>query len=560
LASLTGWCGPQNLVILEILQMAKKTYVVLRGSRRAKDSFANVIDGADPNERIDVTIGLAGPALPSADEFVGKTLTPAEFAKQFGASKGDADKVAKELKKFGLKVESVSLATRSMKVSGTVEAMSKAFKARLSIMRSSRQNDYRGRSGSLSVPAELQGIITGVFGLDERRMARRRARTPAASDAASGALGPADLEARYNFPPGDGSGQSIAVAEFGGGFFQSDLVAYCNKFNRPVTNINAVSVNAPAFTLNQILQLPPDQRDEELGASGEVMMDVEIIAGLCPGANITVLFATFDQQGWVELLNTVMQDPPVSLSVSWGNSEDNADWSVDARTAVDERLNALRLLGVTTCVSSGDDGAGDLVSDGEAHVDFPASSPNVLSVGGTMLNSVDEVVWNEPPGQRFIGQQRTGGGSSGGGVSAIFPRPAWQNVSVTSLNSGSIDGRIVPDIAALAGPPLYDLIFAGQPGPNGGTSASAPVWASLVARVNAALPSAKQQRFLTPLLYTNSSNGDSIGSAASRDVVSGNNKSSPDPGRGYRAKAGFDAVTGWGVPNGVKLLNELKNI
>ena len=112
----------------------------------------------------------------------------------------------------------------------------------------------------------------------------------------------------------------------------------------------------------------------------------------------------------------------------------------------------------------------------------------------------------------------------------------------------------------MAGPPLYDLIFAGQPGPNGGTSASAPVWASLVARVNAALPSAKQQRFLTPLLYTNSSNGDSIGSAASRDVVSGNNKSSPDPGRGYRAKAGFDAVTGWGVPDGLKLANELKNI
>ncbi len=230
-------------------------------------------------------------------------------------------------------------------------------------------------------------------------------------------------------------------------------------------------------------------------------------------------------------------------------------------TEINDRLNALRLLGVTTCVSAGDDGAGDLVSDGKAHVDFPASSPYVLAVGGTMVKNsggaLKEVTWNDPPGQRYIGNKPTNGGSTGGGVSTVFARPTWQNVSVASLNGGSFDGRVVPDVAAVAGSPFYDLFFAGNPSPNGGTSAAAPVWASLITRINAALPNAKQQRFVTPLLYQNSASGPPVGSVASVDITSGNNVSTPDPGKGYSAKAGYDAVTGWGVPDGVKLLQNL---
>jgi kumamolisin len=116
---------------------------------------------------------------------------------------------------------------------------------------------------------------------------------------------------------------------------------------------------------------------------------------------------------------------------------------------------------------------------------------------------------------------------------------------------------VVPDVSALAGAPFYDLIFVGKPQPNGGTSASAPLWAALIARINAKLPPAKQQRFLTPLLYQNGASGQPIGKVASRDITSGNNASKPQPGKGYNAGAGFDAATGWGVPDGVKLLNAL---
>src|SRR5207249_476103 len=102
-----------------------------------------------------------------------------------------------------------------------------------------------------------------------------------------------------------------------------------------------------------------------------------------------------------------------------------------------------------------------------------------------------------------------------------------------------------------------DLIFVGNPQPNGGTSASAPLWAALIARINAILPPAKKQRFLTPLLYQNAANGQPVGKGSSRDITSGNNASHPDPGKGYKAGSGFDAATGWGVPDGVKLLNAL---
>jgi kumamolisin len=217
------------------------------------------------------------------------------------------------------------------------------------------------------------------------------------------------------------------------------------------------------------------------------------------------------------------------------------------------------LLGITCCISSGDDGSGDEINDGHAHIDFPSSSPNTLGVGGTMLtnsgSNINEVTWWQSPGQRA-----GGGGATGGGVSTVFPRPSWQNVKVKSLNPGSIDGRVAPDISALSGPPYYDLIFVGKDAPNGGTSASAPLWAALIARISANLPAGKQQRFLTPLLYKNGSGGQSVGKASTRDITVGNNASHPDPGKGYKAGPGFDAVSGWGVPDGVKLLNALSAI
>src|SRR5260370_6436483 len=241
--------------------MATKTHAVLPGSKRGKDPAATLVGDVDPKEKIVVTIGLAGPKLPGADEYVGQTLTPAELAEKFGAKKADADKVAKSLRKFGLKVEEVSLETRSMTVSGTAAAMEAAFKPGMEIMRSARDGEYRGRQGTIMIPTDLKGIVTAAFGLDERPMARRKSSTAmsASHAAALPPVTPADLEQRYNFPPGDGAGPSIVIAEFGGGYFAEDTTAYCNKFQRPTPNVQAVAIDAPASPFPHVLALPPHQ-------------------------------------------------------------------------------------------------------------------------------------------------------------------------------------------------------------------------------------------------------------------------------------------------------------
>jgi kumamolisin len=410
------------------------------------------------------------------------------------------------------------------------------------------------------VPAELSGILTGVFGVDERRVVKPR-HAPAAGAAVG--LVPSELAKRYRFPAGDGAGQKIAIAEFGGGCFREDITAYCKMAGVKDANaqVTTVALGHPAYTLEEILELPdPDEQDSELGAAGEVMMDIQIVAGLCPAADILVYFAPFSEQGWIDVLSRAVKDRPVALSISWGSAERAPIWSNNALNNVDSLLNSLALLGVTVCVAAGDDGSGDLMFDGRAHVDFPASSAFVLAVGGTtILHGVEQVWWNMP-GARFDEQGgRTHGGATGGGVSERFRRPTWQDVDIPSVNLGHpLDGRVVPDVAALAGAPGYQLVFQGKPGPNGGTSASAPLWASLIARVQAALPDGKGQRFLTPLLYQPGADGIPNGASACQDIAVGHdNSSNPDPGVGYAPAAGYDAATGWGVPDGEGLLKVL---
>ena len=546
--------------------MARTSHVVLKGSRRVKDRHAIRIGNVDPTQKIDLTIVLTGPKLPEADEFVGQTLTRAKLTEKFGADQADVDKVAKSLKKFGLTVTDVALETRSMRVSGTARQIEAAFRPKMAMMHSARDGDYRGRRGTIQIPAEIKDIITGVFGLDQRRVAHHKSLAAVSANqvAKQLPLGPAALERLYNFPPGDGAGQSIAIAAIARGYFADDVEVHCHKFKRPMPKVNTVTVGKAQFhSLEAALdRLQAMERGQVLGSCYEVMMDVEIIAGLCPKANLSVYFFHNDQRGWIDFLNEVLRAKPVpvALSISLAGAEEHLGWSKQAIIAIDERLNMARLLGITTCVASGDDGSGAEMDDDKVHVEYPSSSVNVLSVGGTMLekvgSGVEEVVWWESPGCRTGSQ----GGATGGGVSTLFQRPAWQNVKVKSLNPRSIEGRVLPDVAALAGNPRYHLTYLGSDSPNGGTSAATPLWAALIARINAKLPKAKRQRFLTPLLYQKTRGGKPVGKVAMRSISRGHNISKPHPGKGYKAGPGFDAVTGWGVPDGKKLLKTLEEI
>ncbi|WP_051944153.1 S53 family peptidase [Streptacidiphilus rugosus] len=507
-------------------------HVLLAGSERPVKHDARRVRDAGAKDSVSVTVSLRGAGLDENPE----------------QRRADADKTKAVLERFGLRSSDESkIPQGSLGMTGTVEAMNKAFQTDLGIYHSDRQGDFRGREGELKIPADLQGIVTGVFGLDQRRMARRASFT---GHGAFGSLSPADLEQRYNFPGGDGGGQHVAIAEFGGGYLDADTEAFTAKHHLPQAQVDVVELGyTPPRSWQEIQQMPRQDQQAVMEVLPEVMMDVQIVAGLVPAAQISVYFTNWDQKGWIDLLDQALADKPVALSISYGLPEDDPDWADVAIAEIEKRLSAAAQLGITVCVSSGDDGSGDQMSDGRCHVNYPAASPSTLAVGGTMINGGDEEAWWVAPGDR-AGR----GGATGGGVSVLFDRPDWQhNVRVQTLNPGAKAGRVVPDVAALAGPPYYDLILHGRPRPNGGTSASAPLWAALITRINAQLPAAKRQRFLTPLLYQNGA------SAAMLDIgVGHDNASFPQPGVGYAVQKGYDACTGLGVPDGTALLAALQ--
>jgi len=279
----------------------------------------------------------------------------------------------------------------------------------------------------------------------------------------------------------------------------------------------------PKVTVASVDGTPTNTKDQ---AAGEVMLDVEVVAGACPKANIVVYFAAWTEQGWLAALDAAIHDDnndPGVLSISWGAAEDTDIWTPQAMAQVNESLKEAAALGITVCVAAGDDGSSDAVNDGHAHVDFPGSSPYVLCVGGTTIpKRGPDIAWKEGDGLTS-----GNGGSTGGGVSAVFPRPPWQrNVKIASVNPGAIVGRCVPDLAAnadwTASP--YLLVIDGHLHPRGGTSAASPLVASLITLINAARPARKRVGYLTPVLYRKSASGKkTVGAAVCTDVQSGDN-------------------------------------
>jgi kumamolisin len=192
-------------------------------------------------------------------------------------------------------------------------------------------------------------------------------------------------------------------------------------------------------------------------------------------------------------------------------------------------------LGVTVTVASGDNGSTDAVSDGQQHVDFPASAPHALGCGGTALQAsgatiTSETVWNDLPS----------GGATGGGISRQFTLPSYQaNASLPVNVDTQAAGRGVPDVCGNADPQTgYVIRVDGAEQTIGGTSAVAPLWAGLTARLNEQLGA--PLGFMQPVLYP------LLGSGSFHDITSGNNGS-------YAAGTGWDGCTGLGSPDGTAL-------
>jgi kumamolisin len=332
----------------------------------------------------------------------------------------------------------------------------------------------------------------------------------------------------YKFPAKtDGTGQTISIIELGGGYEQADLDTYFSGLGVTVSSISAVSVDG---TTNQPGKDPS-------GADGEVLLDIEVIGALSPAASILVYFAPNTDAGFLDAVaNAAHATPtPTSMSISWGQSEDQ--WTAQARTALDDALLDAAALGVTVTAAAGDNGSSDGSTDGANHADFPASSPHVLACGGTSLHATAKAVKSET-----VWNNGSGAGATGGGVSDVFALPSWQSKAGVPAASGGKHGRGVPDVAGNADPHTgYEVLVDGTRAVYGGTSAVAPLWAALVARLVQSLGT--PLGLLQPRLYA--------AGAGFRDVTSGNNGS-------FTARPGWDACTGLGVPDGEALLTALK--
>jgi kumamolisin len=279
-----------------------------------------------------------------------------------------------------------------------------------------------------------------------------------------------------------------------------------------------------------------DPTGDPNGPDGEVMLDIEVAGAIAPACTIAVYFAPNTDAGFLDAITTAVHDPtnkPSVIAISWGGPE--STWSQSSMTAFDAAFQDAAAMGITVCVASGDGGSSDGVADGANHVDFPSSSPHALACGGTSIQVTGgtltaETVWND--GAR--------GGASGGGISTVFALPSWQEGLRATLTAGGTEAlsmRGVPDVSGDADPDTgYPVRVDGEDAVFGGTSAVAPIWAALIARINAAKGS--PVGFINATLYASAS--------ALNDITSGNNGA-------FAASPGWDACTGLGSPNGTKV-------
>jgi kumamolisin len=473
--------------------------------------------------------------LPSADELgrqpvrERRHLDRRAFVRAYGADAGDLEAVAAFGRDHGLEVRESSAARRCVVLAGTVADMRAAFGTRFSRYASPR-GTYRGRSGAIRLPRAIAPLVQAVLGLDDRPQAHPQIRASARAHGADHATAftPGEVARLYRFPQRlDGRGQRIAVIELGGGYRTSELRAYFASLGVEMPKITAVSVDGVH-----------NRPGVDAHADSEVMLDIEVIGAVAPGAEQLVYFAPLTDRGFIDAVTAAVFDErePSVISISWGDAEMN--WSEQARRALDDAFQAAAMLGITVCCASGDNGWRDGVTGRRAHVDYPAASPYVLACGGTRLSagndSLREVVWNAD------------GNATGGGVSDYYPVPSWQqHVRVPhSVNPSRRRGRGVPDVAGNADPDTgYRIrLNDAQLKALGGTSAVAPLWAALIARVNQHLGT--RVGFLNPLLY------ESVAPNGFNSVVKGTNGA-------YRARLRWDACTGHGTPDGERLLAAL---
>jgi len=475
------------------------------------------------------------------------------FAAARGADPTEIDAVVAFARSAGLDVLETDAARRSVVVRGPASAINRAFDVQLNDYEY-EHGAYRSHDGPVSLPASIADSVEAVIGLTNRKV---RATHFSNGSAAGAALDPADTQpltpaqvaALYDFPAGDGTGQTIGIYEMetGGGpagYAASDIAATLVALgNLPTPNI---------------VDVPVDGTQNSGQSDGETGLDITVSGALAPAATIAVYFAGGQVQNMLHALQMMIhpqagEPTPSIISISYGWGPDDtgtASFSDSEFAQFTSLFEDAATNKITVLVSSGDSGA-YVESTTQAQTSYPASDIWVTACGGTTIGNVsgaafEEWVWNDGGD--------AGPAATGGGVSARFPVPAYQaETAIPTRNGTGQAGRGVPDIAGNASENSgYPQVINGSPPqPVGGTSAVAPLYAGLMARINQnnGFPAG----YLNTTLY-------GLPASTFNDIVGapGPANNSCNGVTGYPAGPGWDACTGFGSVNGQALQAAIK--
>ncbi len=529
-------------------------------------------------------------------------LTPAQFARRFGATAAQVRAVRRSLRARGLTPGGLSRGALSISVAATAGQLERAFSVSLSRMALPGRRTAIAADSAPAVPAAMAGAIQGVVGLDTTAAPRPLLeRAPATR--AGGAV---SLARPYAATGGPQPCQAASAAAPGQDAFTADQIASAYGFpGLYATGDNGAGVTVAVYELESddpsdiaayqscygthatVSYVPVDSGSGAGPGSGEAALDIENVIGLAPDVNILVYQGPNSNSGapgsgpYDTFSAIINQDRARVVTVSWGQCE-SALGPTDAG-AENTLFEQATVQGQSIVAASGDSGAEDCDTGGpvpqaQAAVDDPSSQPFVTGVGATSLHALGprptETVWNSG-GMVLSGMLQPG--ATGGGISHLWPMPASQLTSAPALNvrtaqaAGSACGRSggfcreVPDVSADGDPASGYLIYwngsggvGGEPQGwqgIGGTSGAAPLWAALLALADGSRAcSGTSVGYANPALYAAAG---SAYAANFNDVTSGNNDFTGTNGGRYAAGPGYDPATGLGTPYAASLAGAL---
>jgi kumamolisin len=518
-------------------------------------------DSARPaaNAPLSVTFAINSTQAQNIDSYVAtltdpsspnyhKWMTPVEFGQKFGASDDDVNAVTEYL--IGHHFSNVKIWSNRLFVTGQISRSDaeQAFDVTIhgydrdpNLVMDGLSPTYYAPDRDPSLPSDIAERVGGIFGLSNA-MQRKSAIAHAVIRPDATAVPPLD-------PPAIAGAYQISALHTAGLSGKGETIAIFSPTTYTATDVSTFftdeKIAEPTINLVKVGTGPTDDTD-----AIEACLDIETIGSIAPLATINVYEGPND--GSFDIFQQVAQDDTAQiLSESYGYDETylvaalGTAGAEEFATSYDAVRAQLSGEGITIFVASGDNGAYavETLPSLVPSVAVDASSQYVTGVGGTELTVSSTNVWQNEAAWTFNDEAASFGPDLGsnGGLSIFYAQPPWQ--AGPGVNNNSSDGfRQVPDVAALAGTPGYNVYTTAE-GSTGfeeiqGTSGACPLWAASMSLIDEGYSVGKGLGNINPSLYTYGSTE----SAAYHDITAGNNGV-------YLCTPNWDYVTGWGSAN-----------